>query len=64
MALRDLDADFEHYRVVEFDKYAIKSYNAIHNTDFPTMDITQIKGGDLGITDMNKYCYIMTYSFP
>ena len=22
MALRDLGADFEHYRVVEFDKYA------------------------------------------
>ena len=26
MALRDLGADFESYRVVEFDKYAIKSY--------------------------------------
>ena len=64
MALRDLDADFEHYRVVEFDKYAIKSYNAIHNTDFPTMDITQISGSDLGIVDTLNYCYIMTYSFP
>ena len=30
MALRDLGADFEHYKVVEFDKYAIKSYNAIN----------------------------------
>lgn len=49
MALRDLGVEFEHYRVVEFDKYAIKSYNAIHNTDFPTMDITQISGSDLGI---------------
>ena len=64
MSLRDLDADFEHYRVVEFDKYAIKSYNAIHNTDFPTMDITQISGSDLGIVDTLNYCYIMTYSFP
>ena len=64
MALRDLGADFEHYRVVEFDKYAIASYNAIHGTDFPTMDITQIKGSDLGIVDTDKYCYIMTYSFP
>lgn len=64
MALRDLGADFEHYRVVEFDKYAIKSYNAIHNTDFPTMDITQISGSDLGIVDTLNYCYIMTYSFP
>lgn len=64
MALRDLAADFEHYRVVEFDKYAIASYNAIHGTDFPTMDITQVKGSDLGIVDTDKYCYIMTYSFP
>ena len=64
MALRDLGADFEHYRVVEFDKYAIASYNAIHGTDFPTMDITQISGSDLGIVDTDKYCYIMTYSFP
>ena len=64
MALRDLGADFEHYRVVEFDKYAIASYNAIHGTDFPAMDITQISGSDLGIVDTDKYCYIMTYSFP
>ena len=64
MALRELGADFEHYRVVEFDKYAIASYNAIHGTDFPTRDITQIKGEDLCIVDKDKYCYIMTYSFP
>ena len=25
MALRDLDVDFEHYRVVEFDDFAIKA---------------------------------------
>ncbi len=64
MALRDLGADFEHYRAVEFDHFAIASYNAIHNTDFPTMDITKIKGQDLEITDMNKYIYLLTYSFP
>lgn len=64
MALERLGADFEHHRVVEFDKYAIASYNAIHNTNFPTIDITQIKGGDLGIKEKDKYCYIMTYSFP
>jgi DNA (cytosine-5)-methyltransferase 1 len=28
------------------------------------MDITQISGTDLGIVDTDKYCYIMTYSFP
>ena len=64
MALRDLGADFEHYKVVEFDKYAIKSYNAIHGTYFEPIDITKIIGSDLGITDTDKYCYIMTYSFP
>lgn len=64
MALKRLAADFEHYKVVEFDKYAIKSYNAIHGTDFEPMDITKIIGSDLGISDTDKYCYIMTYSFP
>ena len=64
MALRELGADFEHHRVVEFDKYAIASYNAIHGTNFPTMDITKVHGEDLGIEEKDKYCYIMTYSFP
>lgn len=63
MALRNIGADFEHYRVVEFDKYAIASYNAIHGTDFEVMDITQVTGEQLGVDDPN-YCYIMTYSFP
>ena len=63
-ALQRLGADFEHYRVCEFDKYAIKSYNAIHGTDFATSDITQITAADLGIVDTDKYYYIMTYSFP
>jgi len=64
MALRNLGADFERYRVVEFDKYAIASYNAVHGTDFPTMDICDVHGEDLGIEDCNKYEYIMFYSFP
>ena len=64
MALRDLGAYFEHYRVVEFDSFAMKSYNAIHGTDFRTTDIRNVKGGDLGITDKDRYTYILTYSFP
>lgn len=64
MSLRDLGADFEHYRAVEFDKYAMASYNAIRGTDFEPTDITKISGYDLGITDTDKCCYIMTYSFP
>lgn len=64
MALRNIGADFEHHRVVEFDKYAMASYNAIHGTDFEVSDIRQVKGGDLGITNTDMYTYIMTYSFP
>ena len=64
MALRDLGANFEHYRVVEFDKYAIAAYNKIHGTDFPVTDITEVNGNDLGIRETDKYCYILTYSFP
>lgn len=64
MALERIGAEFEHYRVVEFDKYAIASYNAIHGTDFPTIDICTVKGIDLGIVDKSRFTYILTYSFP
>ena len=63
-ALERLGVNFEHYRVCEFDKFAIKSYNAIHGTDFETSDITKISAEDLEIVDTDNYCYIMTYSFP
>lgn len=63
-ALENLGVDFEHYRICEFDKYAVKSYNAIHGTDFAPSDIMKIGGADLGIVNTDKYCYIMTYSFP
>lgn len=64
MALRDIGADFEHYKVVEYDRFAIASYNAIHGTNFETMDITKIHGSDLEIVGTDQYTYIMTYSFP
>lgn len=63
-ALENLGVNFETYRVVEWDKYCIKSYNAIHHTNFEPSDITKLKGGDLGITNTDEYCYILTYSFP
>lgn len=63
-ALENLKVNFEHYRLVEFDKYAVASYNAIHETNFEVKDITKINGDDLGIVDTDKYIYIMTYSFP
>lgn len=64
MAMKRLGVPFEHYRVVEFDKYPVSSYNAIHGTDFEPMDITKIKGVDLGIVDIERFTYLLTYSFP
>lgn len=63
-ALENLNANFEHYRLIEFDKYPVASYNAIHGTNFEPKDITKIKAEDLGIVKTDKYEYIMTYSFP
>ena len=64
MALKRIGAKFEHYRVVEFDKYAIASYNAVHGTNFPTMDITKVHAEDLDICDTEFFTYLLTYSFP
>ena len=118
MALRNIGANFEHYRLVEWEVSCIKSYKAIHmpndNTDYSKdlsktelqerlfrygistdgksslsqkeirkkpekwlretynnikatnnlCSICNIKGSDLGITETDKYCYIVTYSFP
>lgn len=63
-ALENLGVNFEHYRICEFDKYAVASYNAVHGTNFATSDITKIHAADLGIVGTDKYEYIMTYSFP
>ena len=63
-ALERLKVKFAHYKVIEFDKYAIKSYNAIHGTNFKTSDITKTKASDLEIVNTDQYEYIMTYSFP
>lgn len=63
-ALENIKADFEHYRICEFDKFAVQSYNAIHNTDFETSDITKLHTADLNIVETDKYEYILTYSFP
>lgn len=64
MALKRLGVDFEPYRLIEFDPMAVKSYNAIHGTNFKPTDICDIHAADLGIVDKDKYEYIMFYSFP
>lgn len=64
MAMKAIGADFEIWHPVEFDDFAIKSYNAIHGRNEKTIDIRDIHGSDLEITDKDKYSYIMFYSFP
>lgn len=64
MALDVIGADYEHYKVVEFDKYAVQSYNAVHNTNFEPTDIRNVHGKDLEISDTDKFTYMLTYSFP
>lgn len=54
---------FEHYKLIEFDSYCVKSYNAIHNTNFNVNDITKITCEDLNI-EKDDNIYILTYSFP
>ena len=63
-ALENLHADFEHWRLVEFDAAAVRSYNAIHGTNFETSDITKIHADDLQIVNTYIHTYIMCYSFP
>ena len=59
MAMKRLGVNFETYRMIEFDKYAVNSYNAVHNTQYEPTDITEIRGSYLGIIDTEKYEYIM-----
>jgi DNA (cytosine-5)-methyltransferase 1 len=63
-ALRNIGADYDHYMLCDIDKYAVKSYNAIHGTNFEPCDITKVKGGDLGINECVRYIHLLTYSFP
>lgn len=62
--MQRLGLDFEAYRVIEWDKFCIRSYNEMFGTNFTTQDIKAVKGEDLGIVDTDKYDYVVTYSFP
>lgn len=63
-ALQNIGANFEHWRVCEFDEHAIRSYNAVHGTNFVTSDITKLTASDLSIVDTEHFTYLLTYSFP
>lgn len=63
-ALKNIGANFEHWKVIEFDRCAVNSYNAVHDTHFDPQDIRNIHSEDLQIIDRNNRCYVLTYSFP
>jgi DNA (cytosine-5)-methyltransferase 1 len=63
-ALKNIGANFEHWRVCEFDEHALRSYNAVHGTNFVTSDITKLTASDLSIVDTEHFTYLLTYSFP
>lgn len=63
-ALKNLGVEFEHWKVIEIDKYALLSYNAIHGTNFTPQDIKLAHASDLEIRERESYIYILTYSFP
>ena len=60
LAFNYLDINVEHYRTVEFDKYAIQSLNEIHNTNFKTKDITKVSANELEIIDTKNITYLLT----
>lgn len=64
MAMKRIGADVTSHFLCEIDKYAVKSFNAVHGTNYEPTDIKELKGKDLGIKDTDKYIYMMTYSFP
>lgn len=55
-ALQALGIPFEVVEYIDFDKYAVTSYNAIYGENFEPIDITQLER--LKPTDL------LTYSFP
>lgn len=55
-ALTNLGIDHEIVDAVEIDKYAIKSFNAIHNTNFEPQDITK--------WDKNIKCDLIIHGSP
>ncbi|MEG2229955.1 MAG: DNA (cytosine-5-)-methyltransferase [Bacilli bacterium] len=55
-ALTNLKIDYQVVDYVEIDKFAVKSYNAIHETNFETQDITK--------WDKNIYADLIIGGFP
>lgn len=51
----------------QINRLSEKRLRSIYNNMRATNNfgsITKAKGGDLGIKETNKFCYVLTYSFP
>lgn len=57
-ALTNLGVEYELVNFCEIDKYAIKSYCEIHNTN------ESLNLGDISKVDKLNYCDLLTYGFP
>ena len=62
LALDYLGIPNESGLAVDFDSSAIKSYNELHNTNYPPIDITKLER--LPIRNDSEYSTWVTYSFP
>ena len=58
MALRNLGIDYKVVAIAEIDKFAIKSYEAIHGETYNLGDVSQVEIEDIPDHDL------FTYSFP
>lgn len=64
MALKRIGANVESWLLCEFDPYAVKSYNAVHGTNYKPSDVRNLHGSDLNVVDKEHYEYLLFYSFP
>lgn len=60
----DYNKPMEYEQIKRLGEQKIRTiYNNIKATH-NLVNISQVKGGDLGIEDRDKYTYIVTYSYP
>lgn len=64
LALNRLNVEYEHYRLIDTDEWGVKLYNALHGTSFEPRHIVRYTGKELGLTDLDEYLYIFSYTAP
>lgn len=54
MAMKRIGAKVESWLLCEFDPYAVKSFNAIHGTNYKPSDVCELHGKDLKIVEKRQ----------